>query len=998
MSVTRRDFLKLSGVTTAGAFLGGVTFLGGCKSRPDKLRGTSESTTICPYCGVGCGLIVSTRNGRIVNIEGDPDHPINRGSLCSKGSALHQVAVNPIGRRLSRVQYRRPGAAAWEEISWDRALDMIAERVKTARDRTFIAQENGVTVNRAAGLVGLGGAALDNEECYLWSKLARILGISYLEHQARLCHSPSVASLAASFGRGSMTNTWGDIEHADVVLLMGSNAAETHPISFKYVTKAREKGGKLIVVDPRINRSASVADLYAPLRPGTDIAFLGGIINYLLQNDKIQREYVVEYTNATYLIDPSYGFRDGIFSGYDAGKKEYNKDSWKYQLDSKGIPVQDPTLQNPQCVYQLMKQHYSRYTPEKVSAITGCPVDTWRKVAELIASTHRPDKVATIMYAMGTTQHNVGTQNIRCYAIIQLLLGNIGLAGGGIQALRGESNVQGSTDHALLWHIIPGYHPVPMASKHRTFKEYLEAVTPKNNDPKSINWWQNRPKYVVSLLKAWFGDAATKDNNFCFDWLPKAAKPTPHITLFEDMFAGMHKGAIIMGGNPVVGGPNADKEAKALERLEWLVCCDLWETDTSIFWKRPGANTAAIRTEVFMLPMASSVEKEGSITNSARWAQWRYKAANPPGEAKSDLWFIDKLYLKLKALYQADVDNHRTCAFPDPILKANWSYTHRGEDEADVHLVAKEINGYKVTNRKQVKDFTELKDDGSTACGCWIYGGSYNEDGNNMARRDGRDVGGKVGLYPGWTWAWPMNRRIVYNRASVNRNGEPWNPKKWVVKWNGSRWTGDVVDGGATAGPAAKNPFIMNPEGVGRIFTAGPAGLADGPLPEHYEPMESPVRNLINGQVFNPGAKVLDSVRNEFGSAAQFPYVGTSYRMTEHWQAGAMTRNLPWLTELVPDMFCEISPELAARKGIANGDRVRVTSKRGQVTCRALVTDRLKAWRIDGRDVEMVGLIWHFGHGCAASGDSCNSLTPHVGDANTNIPEYKAFLVDIRKA
>ncbi len=995
MPVTRRDFLKLSGFTTAGAILGGSAFLTGCKSRPDKLRGTRESTTICPYCGVGCSLIVSTRNGRVVNIEGDPDHPINKGSLCSKGSALHQVAVNPINRRLTKVQYRRPGGTEWEEITWDRAITMIAERVKRVRDQSFVTRANGVTVNRTPAIAGLGGAALDNEECYLWSKCARLLGITYLEHQARLCHSPSVASLAASFGRGAMTNAWGDIEHADVILLMGSNAAETHPISFKYVTKAREKGGKLIVVDPRVNRSASVADLYAPLRPGTDIALLNGIINYLLQNDKIQREYVVEYTNASYLIDPRYSFNDGIFSGYDAAKRQYNKDTWKYQLDSKGIPKQDPTLQDPQCVYQLMKRHFARYTPEKVSAMTGCPVPTFNKIAELIASTSAPNKVMTIMYAMGTTQHTVGTQNIRCYAIIQLLLGNIGLAGGGIQALRGESNVQGSTDHALLWHIIPGYNPVPSEKKHPNLKAYLAANTPTSNDPKSINWWQNRPKYVVSLLKAWFGDAATKDNDFCFDWLPKAEKPTPHIVLFEDMFRGQHKGAIIMGANPVVGGPNADKEARALERLEWLICADLWETDTSIFWKRPGANTRAIQTEVFLLPMASSVEKEGSITNSARWAQWRYKAVEPPGEAKSDLWFVDALFRKVRELYRQDVQNNRPCAFPDPILKANWNYTHGHEDEPDVHVVAKEINGYTWANKKQLKAFMDLKDDGSTACGCWIYCGSYTEDGNQMTRRGTKDVPSKIGLYPEWAWSWPVNRRIIYNRASVNRNGEPWNSQKWVVKWTGSKWKGDVVDGGPMAGPAAKNPFIMNPEGVGRLFAGT---LDDGPFPEHYEPMESPVRNIFNNLLVNPSSLILDSVRNEFGTAAQFPYIGTSYRMTEHWQAGAMTRNLPWLTELVPDMFCEISEELAAQKGIRNGDMVKVTSKRGQVTCRALVTKRVQAFMINGRPIEMIGLIWHFGHGCAASGDSCNSLTPHIGDANTGIPEYKAFLVDIRKA
>ena len=793
-----------------------------------------------------------------------------------------------------------------------------------------------------------------------------------------------------------MTNGWNDIQHADVVLLMGSNAAENHPISFKYVTKAQEKGGKLIVVDPRITRSASLADLYAPIRPGTDIAFLSGVINYLLQHDKIQKEYVVEYTNAAYLIDPAFGFNDGIFSGYDAGKKEYNTTTWKYQLDSKGIPKKDRTLQDPNCVYQHMKKHFSRYTPEKLSAITGCPVDTWQKVVDMIASTHKPDRVMTIMYAMGITQHTVGTQNIRCFGILQLLLGNIGLAGGGIQALRGESNVQGSTDYALLWHILPGYNPIPMQKKHQNFKAYLEASTPKTNDPQSINWWSNRPKYVVSMLKAWFGDAATKENNFCYDWLPKAAKAMPYITLFEDMYAGQHKGAIFMGTNPVVGGPNADRIAKALARLDWLVCADLWETDTSVFWKQEGVNSSAIQTEVFLLPMAASMEKEGSVSNSGRWAQWRYAAVNGPGEARSDLWFLDKLFLKLKELYQSDVTNNRACAFPDPILKANWNYAggHHG-DEPDVHAVAKEINGYTWANKKQVKNFTELKDDGSTACGNWIYSGSYNEDGNNMARRGSKDVGCKIGLYPGWAWSWPMNRRIIYNRASVNRNGEPWNPKKWVVKWTGSAWKGDVVDGGGTAGPAAKNPFIMNPEGVGRLFAGS---LADGPFPEHYEPTESPSRNMMSSRDLNPSVKILDSVRGDFGNVAQFPYIGTSYRVTEHWQAGAMTRNLPWLTELVPSMFCEISPELAARKGIQNGDKVRVYSKRGNIEARALVTKRVKALKVNGRDMEMVGLIWHFGHGCAASGDSCNSLTPSVGDANTNIPEFKAFLVDIRKA
>jgi formate dehydrogenase major subunit len=787
-----------------------------------------------------------------------------------------------------------------------------------------------------------------------------------------------------------MTNHWNDIGNSDVTLIMGSNAAENHPISFKYVQQSRDRGGKLIVVDPRITRSASIADLYATLRPGTDLAFMGGMISYALENDRIQKEYVVEYTNAAYIVSTDYSFNDGLFNSYDAAKRKYDTKKWAYQLDEKGIPKQDKSLKDPQCVYQLMKKHYSRYNLENVENMTGCEKDVLVKVYEMFTSTHKPDKVANIMYAMGTTQHTVGTQNVRAFAIIQLLMGNVGLAGGGINALRGESNVQGSTDAGLLWHIIPGYNPAPLASAHPTFADYVAKTTPKTNDSMSINWWSNRSKYLVSMLKAWYGDAATKENDYCYDWLPKAHKPVPHIVLFEDMYVGQHKGFIIMGSNPLVGGPNSNKTGKALEKLDWLVAVDLWETDTSAFWKRPGVNPKAIKTEVFLLPAASSVEKEGSVSNSGRWAQWRYKAQNPPGQALSDLDIVDKVYKELKALYAAEGGK-----FPDPILKANWNYTPEGHHEADPNMVAKEINGYDWKTKKQMNAFFDLKDDGSTACGNWIYCGSYTEKGNMMARRKNKDSSNKIGMYPEWSWCWPVNRRVLYNRAAVNRKGEPWDPKRWVVKWTGDAWKGDVVDGGPKAGPAAKNPFIMNAEGVGKLFSNG---VVDGPFTEHFEPMESPVKNIFNNQKVNPASVILDSVKGEFGDAAQYPYVATSYRVTEHWQAGAMTRNLPWLTELVPDMFCEISPTLAEKKNIKNGDKVKIKSKRGSIDARALVTDRVQAWKTGGKTVEMIGMIWHFGHGCAATGDSCNVLTPNIGDANTMIPEFKAFLVDIEKA
>jgi len=494
------------------------------------------------------------------------------------------------------------------------------------------------------------------------------------------------------------------------------------------------------------------------------------------------------------------------------------------------------------------------------------------------------------------------------------------------------------------------------------------------------------------MLKAWYGDAATKKNDFCYDWLPKFSKPAPYIMLFEDMLKGIIKGAFYMGTNPVVGGPNANRNAQAMDKLDWLVAVDLWETDSSVFWKRPGVNPATNKTEVFLLPAASSVEKEGSISNSGRWAQWRYKAVHPVGKSKSDLDILDLVFRELRNLYKKEGGK-----FPDPILKSNWNYVPEGEHEASPHLVAKEINGYTWPDKDQMKTFMDLKDDGSTACGCWIYCGSYPGSSKNlMARRGTKDASNDIGMYPEWSWCWPLNRRIIYNRAAVNRDGEPWDKSRWVIKWTGSKWKGDVVDGGPKFGPKEKNPFIMNNEGVGRLFAPGKA-LTDGPFTEHYEPMETPIPNMMNSQKVNPASVIIGEVAGQFGNPGQYPYVGTSYRVVEHWQAGAMTRNLPWLTELVPDMFCEISPTLAAAKGIKHGDKVSILNARGKITAYALVTDRVQPLNVNGRMVEMVGMIWHFGPGCAATGDACNQLTPSIGDANTMIPEFKAFLVDIRK-
>jgi len=791
-----------------------------------------------------------------------------------------------------------------------------------------------------------------------------------------------------------MTNHWIDIQHSDVILAIGSNPAENHPISFKYVEKAMDNGATLISVDPRYTRTSSKADIYAQLRPGTDIAFIGGLINYILQNDLIHREYVVNYTNAAFIVGDDFQFEDGLFSGYNAQNSSYTKETWSYQLDKDGNPKRDETLQHPRSVYQLMKAHYARYTPAKVCEITGTDPHAYRRVAETFCATGKPGKAATIMYAMGTTQHTHGTQNVRSYAVMQLLLGNIGIAGGGINALRGESNVQGSTDYAILYHILPGYLKTP-THDNVDLQAYNAKWTPTSNDPKSANWWSNTPKYIASLLKAYWGEAATADNDFCFSYLPKRSGNYSFIKLMERLQAGGFEGLFCMGTNPAVGGPDAGSIRQGLSKLKWMICADLWETETSIFWKAPGIDPKSIDTEVFLLPAASSVEKEGSISNSGRWAQWRYKAVEPPGEARSDAFIVDQLCQRLKKAYA------KGGVFPEPITQLAWNYGHG--HEPDIPTVAKECNGYFTRDTvikgkaykmgEQVPSFAFLQDDGSTCSGNWLYCGSFTEAGNQMARRGLSDPTG-MGLYPEWSWCWPVNRRILYNRASVDPSGKPWNPNKPVIAWNSvtRKWEGDIPDGGwpPLAEEGTRNPFIMVSEGYGRLFAPG---LADGPFPEHYEPMESPMENLMSSQQSNPAVMRPCKI----STSDKFPYIGTTYRVSEHWQAGAMTRNLPWLVELVPDMFVEISRHLAEWKGIANGDMVTVSSERGSIEARALVTNRIKPLRAGGRLIEQVGLPWHFGFGGMARGDSANVLTTAVGCANTSIPEFKAFLCNIEK-
>ena len=804
-----------------------------------------------------------------------------------------------------------------------------------------------------------------------------------------------------------MTNHWIDIRNSDCIMIIGSNAAENHPISFKWVTKAIERGAKLINVDPRFTRTSSKADIYAPIRSGTDIAFIGGMIKYVIDDmernpDNYNMAYVKQYTNAALIVNPEFTFNDGLFGEVRDGKYTVAaKGTWKYADTI--TPATDPTLNDPNCVFQLLKKHYSRYDVDTVCSITGTPKDIYLDVWRTYCATGQKGKAGTIMYAMGTTQHTYGTQNIRAYAILQLLLGNMGVAGGGINALRGTSNVQGSTDMCLLSHILPGYLAVPKEGD-ADLEAYLERVRPSAIMPqglagdKSANWWSNYKKYIVSLLKAWYGDAATKGKDFCFDYLPKCDPSVnyTHIGMFEAMGQGKIKGLWVWGQNPAAGGPNSNGERQALGNLDWLVMADIWMNETAEFWKRPGVNSSAIETEVFLLPAACSYEKEGSISNSGRWVQWRYKAVEPLGEGMPDLEIMNLMMLKLKELYREDSAAPQLKA----ITKLDWDYGAHITADA----VAREINGYDLTTGKLAASFGALKDDGTTSSGNWLYCNMYSEtDGNKAKKRDPVDAHPKqIGLYSNWAWCWPVNRRIIYNRASVDPDGVPWDGEHPVIlNYNPtSKWQGDVPDGGwppiNQAEPGAKYfPFIMKPEGVARLWGYG---LADGPLPEVYEPWESPVdRNLMSGTNNNPCA-FIGTYMNKRGTPDQYPYVGTTYRCTEHWQTGIMTRSLPWLVELMPEMYVEMGDELAVEKGIKSGDKVIVSGARGEIKAVAVVSKRFQPLQVGGKTVQHIGIIWHWGYSGMAKGDSGNILTPHVGDANTTIPEYKTFLCNVRRA
>ncbi len=810
--------------------------------------------------------------------------------------------------------------------------------------------------------------------------------------------------------------------------------AECHPVAFRWVMKARERGAILIHVDPRFTRTSAVSDIHVPIRAGSDIAFLGGIIRYIVENERHFKEYVVNFTNAAAIVGENFSDtedHDGLFGGWQEKTSKYDTSSWMYEgVDPsaaggsresskgdqgepiQGTPIQaehtDPTLQHPRCVFQVLKRHYGRYTPEMVEETCGIPQDLFLKVAETLCKTSGRDKTGAFVYAVGWTQHTTGVQYIRAAAIIQLLLGNMGRPGGGILALRGHASIQGSTDIPTLYNLLPGYLPMPKAKHDKNFDTWVKL----NTSPSG--WWGEFPKYAVSLFRAWYGEAATKENGWCFDYLPRATGDHSHMNTVADMADGTVKGYFVMGENPVVGSMNGPLQRKALRALEWLVVRDFQLTETADFWReapeieRGEVKPEEIGTEVFFFPAAAHTEKDGSFTNTQRLLQWHSKAIEPKGDTRSELHFIYELGLRLKQLYRDELDESRNW----PIRDLAWHYpTHGALNEPSAEAILHEINGYTLSDGKPVEGFTSLKDDGSTACGAWIYSGVY-RDGVNMAARR-KPYWEQNYIAPDWAWAWPHNRRILYNRASADPEGKPWSENKKLVWWDEQekKWTGldtpdFIVERPPSYRPDAEargkdtisgiDPFVMQSDGKGWLYVA--TGLQDGPLPTHYEPQESVVKNPLYGQQCNPGRMEWVRADNPYHKPyddKKFPYVITTYRLTEHHTAGGMSRWLPWLAELQPEMFCEVSPELAALHGLKNGGWATIRTARAEIEARVLVTRRIRPLKIKGRPIHQIGLPYHWSSKGLVRGDSANELIGFVADPNVSIQESKAFTANI---
>jgi formate dehydrogenase major subunit len=833
--------------------------------------------------------------------------------------------------------------------------------------------------------------------------------------------------------------------------------AECHPVGFQWVMEAKERGAKVFHVDPRFTRTSAVADEHLGIRVGTDVVFLGALINHVLSNGLEFREYVEHYTNASTLVSEDFVDADdlgGLFSGWDPESGSYDVRSWAYEgmdvrapsgtprhMDSvddpeadkesqsssgeqshgaHGAPVgdpgdmpKDPTLQHPRCVFQVLKRHFARYTPEMVQRVCGIAPDQFGRIADAMCENSGRERTTAFVYSVGFTHHTTGTQYIRAASILQLLLGNMGRPGGGIMALRGHASIQGSTDIPTLYNLLPGYLPMPDAGPEQSLDSYIE-----NNEPEA-GFWGNARDYTVSLLKAWWGEHATAENDFCFDYLPRITGDHSIYPTVMGMHEGEVEGFFVMGENPTVGSANAKLHRLGMANLKWLVVRDLQMIESATFWKDgPEIETGELRTEeigteVFFLPAATHAEKSGTFTNTHRLLQWRHQAVEPPDDCRSELHFTYHLGRRIREKLAASTDERDR-----PLLELTWDYpTHGPTEDPDGEAILKEISGYTVADGKAVGGYRELKADGSTASGCWIYSGSYADEVNQTARRTPNTTDDPSSVAPEWGWAWPLNRRVLYNRASADPDGNPWSERKKLIWWDEEqeRWTGlDIPDFAAdmrpdyVPEPGAKaewalrgdDPFVMQADGKGWLYA--PAGLIDGPMPNHYEPHESTARNLVHpGSQASPTRQIEEREDNRSNpgpgedGAAVYPFQVMTYRIAEHHTAGGMSRFLPHLAELAPDPYAEISPELAELRGLEHGEWATLVSERTAIEARVMVTDRMRPHRIGGSDVHTIGLPYHWGPNGLAVGDAANDLLPIVMDRNTHISEFKASTCDI---
>jgi formate dehydrogenase major subunit len=848
--------------------------------------------------------------------------------------------------------------------------------------------------------------------------------------------------LGTSFGRGGATTFQQDLQHSDCIVIMGSNMAECHPVGFQWVMEARRRGARVIHVDPRFTRTSALATDHVRLRAGSDIAFLGGIVRHILENGREFRDYVVSYTNAAVVIDERFCDTedlDGLFSGWQEEKGCYETSSWQYagmevhgsagqremganqgegaghgghggSLKHGDPPEIDPTLEHPRCVFQLLRRHFSRYTPEFVESVCGVPREQFLAVADALCDNSGRERTSAFVYAVGWTQHTTGVQYIRTAAIIQLLLGNIGRPGGGIMALRGHASIQGSTDIPTLYNILPGYIPMPHAHAHTDLDQFVEL----NSAPSGF--WGNMEAYTVSLLKAYFGPNASAENDYCFEYLPRITGDHSIYPTVLGMLDGSVEGFVVVGENPAVGSANSGIHRKAMANLDWLVVRDLVETETAAFWRdspevqRGELDPRQIGTEVFFLPAAAHTEKDGSFTNTQRLLQWHHKAVEPPGDCRSELWFYYHLGRLIRDKLAGSEEQRDR-----PVAELQWHYPTAGEiAEPSAEAVLREINGVG-PDGAALSSYTELRADGSTACGCWIYCGCFADETNQPARRKpGQE---QSWVAPEWGWAWPANRRILYNRASADPQGRPWSERKRYVWWDEQeeQWVGeDVPDFQPDKAPdyeppdgaeaedaiAGDHPFIMQADGRGWLFV--PAGVVDGPMPTHYEPHESPYANALYGQRANPARQIFDRRGNHSHpsdgapGSDRYPFVMTTYRLTEHHTAGGMSRFVPYLAELQPEMFCEVSPQLAAERGLQHGEWATITTERAAIEARVMVTSRLRPLEVQGRRIDQVGLPYHWGWRGLSTGGAANDLFPLVLDPNVHIQEVKAASCDIR--